>query len=296
MDDIISATVGICAYNEEKNIENAVRSVFCQDADGISIEEVVVVCSGCTDGTDDTVRLLCGEYPTLRLIVQEKREGKNSAMNCMLDARKGTDVVVMLNADNVLSSKTSLSVLLRPFRDPKVGIAGGHPIPVNGTDTVAGYASNLIWSMHHYISLSSPKIGELIAFRDIGTRLSPGSQSDEDTLKMGLEERGYVSVYTPDATVSNRGPMNVSDFIKQRTRVNIGELYMKKEHRFATPTWDARNLCSAMLHSARDLGHPIRLSAAIALEIYSKLKAYAYVKMDKGDMNMWDQVGTTKKV
>ncbi|MDR0888169.1 MAG: glycosyltransferase [Candidatus Methanoplasma sp.] len=292
----ISVTVGICAYNEVANIERAVRSVFEQDRDGFVLEEVIVVSSGSTDGTDDVVESLTQEYPELRLIRQEKREGKNSALNCVLD-NKNTEVVVILNADNVFGSNESLKKLVHPFEDDKVGIVGGRPIPTNSTDTVAGFASNVIWVMHHYVSLQSPKIGELIAFRDIGTRLSLKSQSDEDLLKMNLEKEGYVSVYVPEATVYNRGPETIKDYIKQRTRVNIGECYVKRDHDFDIPTWNFRQLYSALTKTVRDMGfHPFKITISVVLEIYSRMKASVHVKMDKGDMNVWEQVETTKKL
>jgi cellulose synthase/poly-beta-1,6-N-acetylglucosamine synthase-like glycosyltransferase len=292
----IPITVGICAYNEVANIEKAVRSVFDQNRSGFSIRDVFVVSSGSNDGTDEIVEKLIVEYPELRLIRQEKREGKNSALNCVLDS-KNTEVIAILNADNVFGSEESLENLIRPFEDEKVGIVGGRPIPTNSTKTIAGFSSNMIWIMHHYISLQSPKIGELIAFRDIGTRLSLKTQSDEDILKMNLERKGYRSAYAPEATVRNRGPETIKDYIKQRTRVNIGECYVKRDHDFDIPTWNPRSLYSAFTMTVRDLGyHPFKIAASVLMEFYSRLKASIHVKMDRGDMNVWEQVQTTKKL
>lgn len=288
--------LGICAYNEVANIVKAVDSVYEQVLDGFVMKEVVVVSSGSTDGTDDAVRSLMPHHPDLRLIVQEKREGKNSAINCLLE-NKSTEIVAILNADNVFSDSRSLQFLLEPLRDEKVGIVGGHPIPINGTDTVAGVASNMIWIMHHHVSLKYPKIGEVIAFRDIGTRLSSGTQSDEDLLKMGLEKAGYESRYAPDALVRNRGPETVSDFIKQRTRVNIGEYYMRRDNDFYIATQDNGMLFSALKAAFKELrGHSLRLIAAIFLEEYSRMKAKIYVRRNKGDISIWDPVASTKKI
>ena len=96
-------TVGICAYNEERNIERCIRSVYSQRTRGFRIREIIVVSSGSTDRTDDIVRSLQHGRDEIRLIRQERREGKNSAINALLDA-KSCDLVVMLNADNVLAT------------------------------------------------------------------------------------------------------------------------------------------------------------------------------------------------
>ena len=293
---MIPVTVGICAYNEAGNIERSVRSLYSQRTDGISIEEVIVVSSGSTDGTDSIVRRLLPEYGNLSLLCQERREGKNSAINLLLDS-KSTEIVVLLNADNAFGSENSLRELLAPFRDPRTGITGGHPVPTNDPRELVGFASHMVWSMHHHTSMVFPKIGELVAFRDIGTRLPVDSQSDEDMLRMELERNGYISAYSPDAVILNRGPDTVQDFVKQRTRVNIGERYMKKNFDYDIPTWNYGLLARAALGMIRDLGpHPFKIAFAASLEIVSRGRASFYVSSNRGDMSVWDPVGTTKRL
>ena len=205
--------------------------------------------------------------------------------------------MVFLNADNVFENTESLDRLIEPLLDPKVGMVGGHPIPTNRNDCAAGYTVQLMWKMHHYVAIQKPKTGELIAFRDIGTRLPTDMQSDEDILRMKLEKAGYETIYAPEATILNHGPDTARDYIKQRTRVNIGENYMKEKFEYELPTHDYKLLITAFLNSIRELGvHPLRMIASIWLEIYPRLKARVYVKMDMGDMCVWDQVTTTKKL
>jgi len=291
---MLSVSVGVCVYNEGKNIERSIRSVYSQRIDDFEMAEVIVVSSGSTDDTDDIVERLINEYQSLRLIKQEKRMGKNSAINEFLKEKKG-DICVLLNGDNVLGNDSSLLSLVSPFNDENVGMTGGHPIPTNDPGSFAGFATHLIWSMHHHISMIRPKIGELVAFRDIGTRLPTTMQSDEDIIKMELERNGYVSVYSPDAIVLNHGPETVRDFIKQRVRVNIGEEYIRREFEYSVPTKDKGLLVGAILGAVRDLGiHPVKMPFAMLMEIMSRLKAKAHVSADKGDMSVWSPVDSTK--
>jgi len=293
---MLSVSVCVCAYNEENNIERAVRSVYSQRTDIFDVAEVIIVSSGSTDNTDDIVRSLTREFPSLALVRQEERKGKNSAINEFLDMKKG-NVCVLLNADNILRDEFSLHHLVSPFGDEKVGIVGGHPVPTNDPKDIAGFASHMIWSMHHHISLKVPKIGELVAFRDVGTRLPTDMQSDEDIIKMELEKKGYSAVYAPDAVVLNRGPGNVDDFMKQRIRVNIGEEHMKMRFDYSFSTHNSKLLVRAALSSVRDLGlHPIKMSYAMYLEMTARRKAKAYVKAGKDDMNVWSRVDSTKNV
>ena len=108
----IPFSVGICAYNEGCNIEKAIRSVYEQELDDFILDKTIVVSSASTDDTDEIVKSLMSEYPTLELIVQEKREGKNSAINCFLDS-KTTEIVVIVNADNVLGSVQKVAPRIR---------------------------------------------------------------------------------------------------------------------------------------------------------------------------------------
>lgn len=72
----IEITVGICAYNEEDNIERSIRSVYEQDTDGIMINQVIVVSSGSTDRTDEIARSMLPEYDNLKLLSQKKEKVK----------------------------------------------------------------------------------------------------------------------------------------------------------------------------------------------------------------------------
>ena len=289
-------TIGICAYNEAQNIERSIRSIYDQKTKDITVREVIVVSSGSTDGTDDIVRRLADEYGNITLIRQEKREGKNSAINCYLE-NKTCDVVVMLNADNIFGNENSLYSLVSPFFDEKVGMVGGHPVPTNDKKDKVGFATHVLWTMHHHLALVYPKIGELVAFRDIGTRLPTDQQSDEDIIRMNLEKAGYNCIYAPDAIVLNRGPETEEDFLKQRIRVNIGEVNMKRKFDYDIPSWNKKYLMKAVMGTVKDLGfHPFKLLYAVRLEMKARKTAEEHINSGDEDMNIWDQVTTTKKL
>jgi len=292
----MDVTIGVCAYNEAHNIEKSIRSIYSQRTHDFHVKETIVVSSGSDDGTDDIVRSLQKDFDSITLIRQEKREGKNSAINAYLDA-KSSDVVVMLNADNVLGTEESLWNLLEPLKDEKVGMVGGHPIPTNSKDDKVGFADHVIWSMHHNLAEFYPKIGELVAFRDIGTRLPTDQQSDETILRMRLEEAGYSCVYAPEAVVYNRGPETEEDFMKQRVRINIGECYMRKRHGYQEPAWKIGYLFRATFGTIRDLGlHPSKMLYAYRMEKKARSAAKRYVDEGNDDISIWDPVDSTKEV
>lgn len=292
----IEFSIGICAYNEEQNIERSIRSIYSQKLPGFSVRQVLVVSSGSTDRTDEIVRSLMEEYDNIVFLPQEKREGKNSAINLYLD-NMTTELAVMLNADNLFASDESLLHLVEPFRDPKMGMVGGHPIPTNDPKTKVGFASQMLWAMHHNVALIYPKIGEIVAFRDIGTRLRTDLQSDEDIIRMKLEEAGYKCAYAPEATIYNRGPDTEEDFLKQRVRVNIGEVTMKGIYDYDIPSWNKRILIKAYLQTMRQLGfHPFKMLYMTKLELKARSMAKKHVANGDDKMSCWDPVSSTKKI
>lgn len=292
----IEFSIGICAYNEEQIIERSIRTIFTQKLQGFVLKQVLVVSSGSTDRTDEIVRSLAEEYPVITFLPQEKREGKNSAINLYLD-NLTTKLAVMLNADNVFASDESLQKLLEPFGDPMMGMVGGHPMPTNDPSTKVGFASQMLWAMHHNVAMIYPKIGELVAFRDIGTRLRTDLQSDEDIIRMKLEEAGYKTAYAKDATIYNRGPETEEDFLKQRVRVNIGEVTMKKIYDYDVPSWDKKILVKAYLQTFKQLGfHPFKMLYMTRLEFKARRLAKEHVARGEDKMSCWEPVQSTKRL
>ncbi len=286
-------SVGVCAYNEESNLLPCLESISSQSLTGFALLEVLVVSSGSTDRTNEIASTFEKRDPRVRLAVQKERRGKNAAINEFMSLAKG-EVLVLVNADNRLTPGC-LQALLEPFRDPKVGVAGGHPVPTNPKDSFSGFAVHMLWDMHHRIALIDPKIGELMAFRPLGIVLPEGTQSDEDIIRMESEKRGLRTVYAPAAIVNNRGPGDIGDFLRQRARVNIGERYMRKWYDLKFSTWDTASLMRAYAGFANEnRRHPLRILVAVLMEVGSRGYASLHVALNKGDRPVWEQVRSTK--
>ncbi len=288
-----TVSVAVCAYNEGRNIEPCLESLVRQELKGFELLEIIGISSGSTDNTDDVIRSFEAKDGRVRLVRQERREGKNSAINLFISMAKG-DILVLANADNRLEDG-ALQALLDPFKDDEVGVVGGHPVPVNGKETMVGFAVNMLWDMHHRVALIYPKVGELMAFRRLDKRLPTTTQSDEDIIRFELEKKGMSTVYAPKAIVRNKGPEHLEDFINQRTRVNIGERYMRRLFDYKVPTWDSRLLFQAYVSFLKDNSRSMgKALLAMGLEAYARAYATVYVTLDKGDKAVWHQVASTK--
>ena len=126
-------SVGVMAYNEEANILRTLRAIIEQESRTTCISEIVVVASGCTDRTVPLVQEFMRDDARLRLIVQERREGKASAINLFME-QATSSILVLVGADTI-PEKDALERLCAHFADATVGMVGARPVPVNDQDT-----------------------------------------------------------------------------------------------------------------------------------------------------------------
>ncbi len=74
-------SVLIPAHNEERDLRDAVTSIFENDYDNL---EVIVINDASTDGTQDVIEALMKTYPALRAVRLTQNMGKANALNAAL--------------------------------------------------------------------------------------------------------------------------------------------------------------------------------------------------------------------
>ena len=273
------------AYNEEANIANAVATVLDQDVGCGTVAELIVVASGCTDGTVEVVAELARQDSRIVLIVQEERAGKASAINLFVKAAR-SPVVLMVGADTLVGTGT-VSHLLEHFEDPTVGMVGGHPIPVNDEETFLGHAVHLVWRLHDRIARRTPKLGEIVAFRNVIGSIPNDTAVDEISIEAAITASGYKLVYEPRAVVYNKGPTTVKDFLRQRRRIAAGHHSVAKQSGYAASTMSVWRIALIGLKSL------VWTAGAIGLEGTARgLGFYDFLR--RRPHHIWDTVTTTK--
>src|SRR3989344_8597142 len=92
-------SVIIPAYNEEKNIEKTIRSIFGYLTEKNIEHEIIVVTDGSRDKTNNIVHLLKTELLTLQLLDYEINRGKGYAVKQGMSKARG-DLRLFTDADN----------------------------------------------------------------------------------------------------------------------------------------------------------------------------------------------------
>ncbi|MCL4298288.1 MAG: glycosyltransferase [Anaerolineae bacterium] len=292
---LIKCSVGITAHNEEANIAQILRAMVGQRLHTVEISEIIVVASGCTDGTIAIVQDFVAQEPRIQLHIQEKREGKTSAINIFL-SHANEDICVLESGDTI-PHEDAIENMVRMFADPAVGMTGAHKVPVNTPEHIVGFLSHLRLKMEHQLCLEIPRLGELIAFRKVFDRIPPDVAMDEAFVEALVIRRGLQVRYAPDAVVFNMGPETVQDFIKQRRRNHAGHLHLKAKYGYEVSSMDALRLFQLALDEIWGALRLIWILFVLAvLEGYARLLGWWDYRVHKRTHVVWDIAWTTKEV
>ncbi|MBV8171282.1 MAG: glycosyltransferase [Candidatus Eremiobacteraeota bacterium] len=286
--------IGVMAYNEEGNIGHLLESLLAQSADA-SIERIYVVASGCTDRTCDIVTDYAARDARIVLVADDERQGKLHAVNQFLTLASAP-LLVLTSAD-VGFHPTTVERITAPFADPHVGVVGAHVVPVNTPDTFTGFAINLMWTLHNEVSSMHPKMGEMLAFRNVVKPLDPSVLADEVTILCEIERAGYRAAYAPDALIENCGPDNVLDFAKQRTRWIVCNLQAERDYGVRVPTMRTRLLLRVTAkYIKQDWRRLHWFAGAAVIELYARVRARVeFATMpSRRQFQLWEQAAGTK--
>ncbi len=231
-------TVIIPAFNEEKVIENTVRSVLASDYPRL---RTIVADDGSTDSTSAVVREKFSREIAdgLVLLLTKPNAGKASALN---EALKHTDdeIYIGIDADTVIAP-TAISILVPHFADPKVGAVAGNAKVGNRVNLWTRWqALEYITSQNferralNVFGAVSVVPGAIGAWRVSAVRQAGGYHTDtvaEDAdLTMSLLENGWRVVNEDRALAFTEAPTNARGLMRQRFRWSFGILQAVWKH------------------------------------------------------------------
>ncbi len=290
-----SVSVGLMAYNEEKIITRCIKAIQKQTLESGEITEIIVVSSGSTDSTDSLVVDAAARDTRIRLITQPSRKGKASAINEFLAAAR-SDILILESADTIAGPDT-VECLIKPFKDKKIGMTGAHPVPVNDRESFAGFCVHTMWELHHRLAMEHPKCGEMIAFRNIISRMPTYTAVDEASLEAIIAESGLGLAYAPKAIVHNKGPETIGDFIKQRRRIASGHRHLLATVGHEVSTKRPGNILSHIIKIIDWTPKGIVfMTALILIEMYARFMGWLDFYLRDRNPFIWDISFSTKKM
>lgn len=230
--------VAICAHNERFNIGRLLENLVLEQHLPPS-SRIVVACSGCTDGTSETVREWAQRDSRIEIIEERERTGKSSAVNLLL-SRCNEDLILFVAADTI-PAPGSIMALAKESDRSNVGLISACPIPIKdepnmSLDRCLGSVVDLLWRLHNRnLSILSRNAslrhatGEMLLVKGGIVRHIPNRVVNDDAYMANeVRRKGYTVEFSTRAKVFIRVPTRVHEYVTQRRRVIYGHLQMAR--------------------------------------------------------------------
>lgn len=226
-------SVIVPAYNEEKVIENTIKSLM-----GLSYsnKEIIIV----DDGSKDQTLQIARRFQNSIVVLHKENGGKSSALNFGVEHAKG-EIVVIVDADTILE-KNSLVSLVNGFATNKnLGAVGGNIKIRNRMNLLTWCQSmeyiagiNIVRRAFDIFGTINMLPGALAAFKK--SELIKINGFNDDTLvedfdaTIRLIKNGVTVQANNQAIAYTEAPQTLGEFCKQRKRWYRGNLQVFVKH------------------------------------------------------------------
>jgi rhamnosyltransferase len=186
-------TVGviIVTYNAIKLIDSCVKSVV----NSASVDKILVVNSSSTDGTIERVREL-----GIDLLIIDRSEFNHGKSREIARKKIGTDIVVFLTPDAILSDSTTITKLISPLINKTAAISYARQLPRPNAGFYESYSRFINYPALDSIQIRSLNDVNLFGARTFFCSNSCAAYVNEELNKVGgfrtlLTNEDYVAAY-----------------------------------------------------------------------------------------------------
>lgn len=193
--------------------------------------EIVVVCNGCSDGTEQVAAEAAREEPRIRVLVSPGAEGKSGALN-RAAAQAAGDVLVFADARQTFDSDV-LRRLASHFEDPRVAAVSGRlVIGESGVAAVAGVRG--YWGYETRLRLAESATGSVVGVtgaiyalrREQFDPMPPNLILDDVWLPMRAVQMGGRVILDPLAIARDLPSTDHRSEFRRKVRTMVGNLQL----------------------------------------------------------------------
>lgn len=223
-EDLPSATLLLCAFNEERvirpRLENALAMEYPRDRLSILVA---------SDGSTDETVAIASSFAShcIRVLPYRQRHGKASALNAAME-HVASDLVILSDANTDLEPDAARR-LARWFIDPTVGVVCGRLVltdPRTGSN-----ADSLYWKYETFLKKCEGRLGALLGSngaiyamrRDLFVPIPPRTIVDDLVIPLFANLRApFRIIYDPSAVAHEETARNLAGEFRRRSRIGAG--------------------------------------------------------------------------
>ncbi len=222
----LTVTIGIPAYQSEKNIGQLLHSLLKQKESSIKIERIIIYIDACTDKTAEEVKNI--KNSKIKLFIGAINQGYAFSLQFLINKNK-SDIFVELNDDILINSSHTIENLLKPLiKDSEIGLVGGNIIALQPRTFIGKciYTSYLAFQpirLNYRNGVSRFTVdGKILAIRkNLANKLSLNKNDTGNTdifIYFACLKKGYKYAFAKEAQVLYRLPETFADFRNQEQR------------------------------------------------------------------------------
>lgn len=233
-DMVFGITVIIPCFNEAANIQKKLENVI--NVVGPRPVQIIVADDGSTDECAAVAESFAYNHPCIK-VHRLPRQGKGRAINSVWNSSR-YDIVIITDANAVLN-KNSISALLDPFSNTKVGATRGRYVPQeqqaqDAHQGASGYQdfNHRVFTTESQRGLLHVSGGALQAFRR--SLHNPDlmlTMSEDWDMTLEVRRAGWLVIYTPEAIAYKRVTVRNDELWRQQVRLVYGTIQTTWKYR-----------------------------------------------------------------
>jgi cellulose synthase/poly-beta-1,6-N-acetylglucosamine synthase-like glycosyltransferase len=153
-----SVTVVVAIRNERDSLARRLTNLLAQEYPPDRLD-VVVVCNGSVDGSEEVARQFGRSEPRVRVLTSPADRGKSGALS-MGAASTAADVILFADARQTFAND-AVSRIVEPFADPDVGAVTGR-LEVRRADIVSVEGVRMYWGLESRLRDAEGRSGSVI--------------------------------------------------------------------------------------------------------------------------------------
>jgi biofilm PGA synthesis N-glycosyltransferase PgaC len=216
-------------FNEEVVIEERIQNLrdlrYPKDK-----YEILIIDSGSTDATKGIVQRLCAECgtPLTKLVCEDQRMGKASAINCG-SAHAAGDIILVTDANSFFDANV-LAELGPHFERAEIGGVGGRYV-VSNPDNPLPLTEQFYWDLETMLRTGESALdsaclfqGEINAWRKSIVDADTAMIGEDLDMSIAIRKKGYKVAFEPNAICYEPSPTSFSEQKTQKKRRCLGTI------------------------------------------------------------------------